>query len=59
MIQYDLKYDYPKHTVSFWTNDDTLYDDVMKYIQNCIDATSWRNRVQEVRRIYDEECDNK
>ena len=55
MTQYEFKYDYAKHTLSFWTDNETMYADVTKYIQNCVDACSWRNRVQEVKRIKESE----
>ena len=55
MTLYEFQFDYAKHTLSFWTDNETMYADVTKYIQNCIDACSWRNRVQEVKRIDESE----
>lgn len=40
--------------VKFWTNNDELYKDVTRYILNCVDAISWRNRVEQVKRIDEE-----
>lgn len=40
--------------VKFWTNNNELYKDVTRYIQNCIDAISWRNRVEQVKRLDEE-----
>ena len=34
---------------------DELYKDVTRYIQNCIDAICWRDRVVQVKRFKDEE----
>ena len=42
--------------VKFWTNNDELYNDVTRYIKNCVDAISWRNRVEQVKRFKDEEA---
>ena len=42
--------------VKFWTNNDELYIDVTRYIQNCIDAICWRDRVVQVKRFKDEEA---
>lgn len=51
-------FSYEKHedSIYFWTNNEELLEDIDKYICNCLDATSWRNRVEKVRTIeVDEE----
>lgn len=43
----------------FWCNNKEIRDDVRKYIENCIDAVKWRERVERISappiRIKDEE----
>ncbi len=43
-------------SIYFWTNNEELLKDIDKYICNCLDAISWRNRVEKVTTIeVDEE----
>ena len=44
MISYYLTQSSEK--IEFWTDSEELLQDVGKYIQNCIDATQWRNRME-------------
>ena len=37
-----------KGEIKFWTNNDELLIDVCKYIENCIDATRYRNGVEQI-----------
>lgn len=53
MVQYQFFKDNNK--IEFWTNNDELAEDVEKYIRNCIDAISWRNRIEKVKIIESKE----
>ena len=53
MVAYHLIKDGNK--IEFWTNSNELAEDVGKYIQNCIDAISWRNRIERVNIIENKE----
>lgn len=37
--------------IKFWTNSDELYKDVARYIQNCVDAITYRDRVEQIKRV--------
>lgn len=53
MFSYEKRKD---NSIYFWTNNEELLKDIDKYIWNCLDATSWRNRVEKVTTIeVDEE----
>lgn len=41
--------------IIFETNSDELKADILRYINNCIDAIAWRRRVESVKYVYKEE----
>lgn len=47
-----------KDKIEFWTDNPELLEEVSRYIQTCVDAISWRNRIERLgRRLnnYEEE----
>lgn len=54
MITYS--FEIGKHgEIIFQTNSEELKEDISKYIANCVDAISWRKRVESVAYVYPEE----
>ena len=54
MITYS--FEIGKHgEIIFDTNSEELKKDIERYIQNCLDAISWRRRVESVAYVYPEE----
>lgn len=48
---YSFSADPKTMTIEFSTNNEELYSDVRKYINNCIDAVRWNSRVEEIKII--------
>ncbi len=46
-----FSYERYKDSIYFQTNNEELLEAIDKYICNCLDATSWRNRVEKVMTI--------
>lgn len=52
MINYSVSTEHSLYNnggkIEFWTDSDELYENVARYINTCVDASSWRNRVEKV-----------
>ena len=49
MISYSIVQD--KDKIEFWTDNPELFEEVSRYIQTCVDAISWRNRIERLNKI--------
>lgn len=54
-VFYSLIKEDNKKKLEFQTDSKELYEDVAKYVDNCLDAIRYRNRVEQVKVVDDGE----